>query len=196
MPRLAPSQNPDARQVALRWIEDSAHTDVVERALAHAQRSVWIATANLKDVRLEAPVGSVARAKGRYVSVTEHFASLMNRKVELRLLSASPPSGPFRTSLARRRSLADKAGWLRHCPRVHLKLLIVDGTDLYLGSANFTGAGLGAKADGRRNFELGITTSDHVLVDAAQRRFDRIWTGAECSGCRVRRQCPAPLDRR
>jgi len=98
--------------------------------------------------------------------------------------------------LARRRSLANKAGWLRHCPRVHLKLLIVDGTDLYLGSANFTGAGLGAKAEGRRNFELGITTSDHVLVDAAQRRFDRIWTGAECAGCRVRRQCPAPLDGR
>ncbi len=76
---------------------------------------------------------------------------------------------------------------------MHLKLLAVDGTELYLGSANLTGAGLGAKADARRNFELGVTTTDHVLIDAAQRRFDRIWTGAECKGCQIRRR-PAPLD--
>jgi phosphatidylserine/phosphatidylglycerophosphate/cardiolipin synthase-like enzyme len=77
---------------------------------------------------------------------------------------------------------------------VHLKLVVVDGSEAYLGSANFTGAGMGAKAEGRRNFELGVTTRDHVLVDAAQRRFDRIWSGAECGSCRLRRQCPAPLD--
>jgi hypothetical protein len=53
---------------------------------------------------------------------------------------------------------------------------------------------MGAKGDGRRNFELGVVTSDHVLVDAAQRRFDRIWSGRECKGCRVRDKCPAPLD--
>jgi len=70
----------------------------------------------------------------------------------------------------------------------------VDGTDLYLGSANLTGAGLGAKGAGRRNFELGVSTTDHVLIDAAQRRFDAIWTGRECGACRVRSSCPRPLD--
>ena len=97
-------------------------------------------------------------------------------------------------AMTRRRSLEDTHEWLRQCPRVHLKLIVVDGTELYLGSANFTGAGMGAKGDSRRNFELGVTTSDHVLVDAAQRRFDRIWSGRECKGCRVRDKCPAPLD--
>jgi hypothetical protein len=65
---------------------------------------------------------------------------------------------------------------------------------LYLGSANFTGAGLGAKAEGRRNFELGIVTDDDLLLDAIQARFDRIWTGRECGNCRLRALCPAPLD--
>jgi phosphatidylserine/phosphatidylglycerophosphate/cardiolipin synthase-like enzyme len=83
---------------------------------------------------------------------------------------------------------------LRHCPRVHLKLIVVDGQYLYIGSANFTGAGLGARGEGRRNFELGITTDDDVLLDAAQLRFDRIWQGRECGACKLRSACPKPLD--
>ena len=47
---------------------------------------------------------------------------------------------------------------MRACPRVHLKMIAADGEKLYLGSANFTGAGPGEKSDGRRNVELGIVT--------------------------------------
>ena len=79
---------------------------------------------------------------------------------------------------------------MRACPRVHLKMIAIDGALLYLGSANFTGAGLGAKGDGRRNFEMGILTDDEWLLDEAQARFDRIWRGAECAGCRLRGECP------
>ena len=70
----------------------------------------------------------------------------------------------------------------------------VHGGYLYVGSANFTGAGLGARGEGRRNFELGISTDDDVLLDAAQLRFDRIWSGRECGSCKLRSECPAPLD--
>ena len=80
------------------------------------------------------------------------------------------------------------------CPRVHLKMIAVDGRHLYLGSANLTGAGLGAKAEGRRNFEMGIVTDSEAMLDAAQARFDRIWRGAECAGCKLRGECPRPLD--
>jgi phosphatidylserine/phosphatidylglycerophosphate/cardiolipin synthase-like enzyme len=186
----------EARQVPLRWVEDNAHYDFLLQALSKATVSLWIATANLKDVRLEAPIGSVARARSRYVSVVERFDSLVASGVELRVLHGGAPSRPFRESLARRRGLKKTDAWLRQCPRVHLKMIAVDGADLYLGSANFTGAGFGAKADGRRNFELGVATSDHVMLDSAQRRFDRIWTGKECGGCRVRAHCPKPLDQR
>jgi phosphatidylserine/phosphatidylglycerophosphate/cardiolipin synthase-like enzyme len=83
---------------------------------------------------------------------------------------------------------------MRECPRSHLKLVIVDGAYLYVGSANFTGAGIGAKAEGRRNFEMGVATEDDVLLDQAQLVYDRIWTGSECGGCRLRTLCPGPLD--
>lgn len=191
MPRTAESAS---RAAVVELVADRRHYDEVVRAVTGARVSVWIATANLKDVHLEAPVGTRARARGRYVSITEHFESLVNGGVEVRILHGAAPSRPFRESLARRRGLERPLFELRHCPRVHLKMIAVDGAYLYVGSANFTGAGLGAKSDGRRNFELGFSTDDDVLLDAAQSRFDRIWTGAECESCRLRSECPRPID--
>lgn len=64
----------------------------------------------------------------------------------------------------------------------------------YPGSANLTGAGLGARSDGRRNFEIGILTDDDYLLDAVQAQFDAIWSGRECGACRLRHLCPAPIE--
>jgi phosphatidylserine/phosphatidylglycerophosphate/cardiolipin synthase-like enzyme len=121
------------------------------------------------------------------------FAELAGRGVELRILHATPPSRPFRATLARRPALA-RALQLRACPRVHFKTVVVDGAFVYVGSANWTGAGLGAKGTGRRNFELGFAGSDDGLLDRVQELYDRIWRGAACKGCKLRDVCPSPLD--
>jgi phosphatidylserine/phosphatidylglycerophosphate/cardiolipin synthase-like enzyme len=186
---------PETRTAKVELVADRRHYDeVVMRGISEARVSVWVSTANLKDVHIEAPIGTRARARGEYLSMTERFEELVGRGVEVRILHGAPPSRPFRESLARRRGLKNERFELRHCPRVHLKLIAVDGSYLYLGSANFTGAGLGAKGEGRRNFELGIVTDDDVLLDAAQLRFDRIWSGKECGSCKLRGSCPKPLD--
>jgi phosphatidylserine/phosphatidylglycerophosphate/cardiolipin synthase-like enzyme len=192
---LPPARTAGARQAAVELIRDREHYDaLILGAISDARVSVWIATATLKDVHVEAPIGTRARAAGRYLSMTERFAELSGRGVEIRILHGALPSRPFRASLARQTRMDASRFELRHCPRVHLKLVVVDGASLYLGSANFTGAGLGAKNDGRRNFELGLMTDDDVLLDAAQLRFDRIWSGRECGACRLRSSCPNPLD--
>lgn len=176
-------------------VADSEHYEnVILGALSRARVSVWIGTANVKDIRLEAPVGTRARARGQYESITERLTDLVRRNVEVRILHGGIPSRPFRESLAHSKELVLPRFEMRHCPRVHLKMIAVDGAYLYLGSANFTGAGLGAKAEGRRNFELGISTDDHWLLDATQARFERIWRGRECGACRMRSECPGPLD--
>lgn len=179
----------------MRLIVDREHYDVlVKGAIERACTSVWIGTANVKEMMVEAPIGTRARARGRYISILDVFDDLEKRGVELRLLHAGLPSRAFRAELARHRRLAKGGLAVKQCPRVHLKMIAIDGKSLYLGSANFTGAGLGAKGDARRNFEMGVVTDDDVMLDAAQARFDRIWRGAECAGCRVRDMCPAPLD--
>jgi phosphatidylserine/phosphatidylglycerophosphate/cardiolipin synthase-like enzyme len=73
-------------------------------------------------------------------------------------------------------------------------MVIVDAQMLYVGSANWTGAGLGVKADGRRNFEVGWITRDEHVIDDAQANFQRIWDGSRCRDCQLRSSCEAPLD--
>lgn len=158
---------------------------VVAERLASARESIAIATANVKAMFVE--------RGGRYESVVEVFAELARRGVEIRLLHAELPSRPFRAAFDRRRELVSGGLSLKICPRVHFKAVIVDGAWLYLGSANLTGAGLGAKSEGRRNFEIGIATEDFELLDRTSSLFEAIWSGAECGSCQLREACPDPL---
>lgn len=180
------------RPVRSRLLQGREHYEQVVARLRNVSRSVWIATANLKEMMVEG-----ARATGRrrqYHSVLEILDDLAARGVELRLLHAALPSRPFRDTFDRLPRLVSGGLQLRVCQRVHMKTIVVDGSWLYLGSANWTGAGLGAKGDLRRNFELGIITDDGPTIDSVQELFDRIWRGAECKGCRLRDACEAPLD--
>ena len=83
---------------------------------------------------------------------------------------------------------------MRLCPRVHLKAVIIDGAFLYLGSANWTGAGLGIRSPFKRNFELGVITEDSGMLDLVQGIVDDIWSGKQCGACKLRQRCEAPLD--
>jgi phosphatidylserine/phosphatidylglycerophosphate/cardiolipin synthase-like enzyme len=183
------------RRVEIQLVRDKAHYEqVVMGAVARARVSVWIATANVKGLRVEQTGPRMPRARSAYVSVLTLLDGLAARGVELRLLHAGLPSRAFRADLAKHRRLTKGALAMRRCPRVHLKMIAVDGAQLYLGSANFTGAGLGAKSDRRRNFEAGILTDDDLLLDEMQGVFDAIWTGRECPKCALRAVCPAPID--
>jgi phosphatidylserine/phosphatidylglycerophosphate/cardiolipin synthase-like enzyme len=186
-----------ARAVALELVSGRGHYDRVIRAVLSAHTSVWIATANVKELMVEDGRAAPGRRRNlrhaSYVSVLAGLDELAARGVELRLLHAEIPSRPFREALANHPRLVAGGLALRRCPRVHLKAVIVDGELLYLGSANWTGAGLGAKGSGRRNFELGIVTDDGPLLDQVQSLYEQIWTGGECAACKLRDVCPGPL---
>jgi phosphatidylserine/phosphatidylglycerophosphate/cardiolipin synthase-like enzyme len=213
-----------ARPVAVSLVAGRGHYERVVRAVLEARRSVWIATANVKELYVEDPgafggalrpgvaraapgagrarAGRGARGRGgrgrgdAYRSVLSVFDDLAARGVELRMLHAGFPSRAFRDELEAHPRLLAGGLQLRACPRVHLKAVIVDARLLYIGSANWTGAGLGAKGEGRRNFELGLVTEDDGFLDEIQGMFDHVWRGAACAGCRVRAACDAPLDER
>jgi phosphatidylserine/phosphatidylglycerophosphate/cardiolipin synthase-like enzyme len=188
--------------MALELVGGRGHYERVVRAVMEARRSVWVATANLKELMVEdlravpgrrRTTRTAARPTRSYRSILDVFDELAGRGVELRILHATPPSRPFRATLAKNPRLGRVLA-LRACPRVHFKIVVVDGAFVYVGSANWTGAGLGAKGSGRRNFELGFAGRDDGLLDRAQELFDRVWRGAACKGCKLREICPAPLD--
>ncbi len=189
LPRI-PKPRPNRRTAAIRLLRDAEHVDeVIDLGIRAVKTSVWIATANLKDVHVKAPVGTSARARGRFISLFEELVQAAERGIDVRILHAGPPS-----RVLSQRLKSKSSPLLRRCPRVHLKMIAVDGATLYLGSANFTGAGLGAKGEHRRNFEAGIVTDDEWLLDEMQGTFDAIWTGKHCGSCQLRSECPRPLD--
>jgi len=186
------------RAVAVELIAGRGHYERVIRAVLDAHTSVWIATANVKELMVDDGRAVPGRRRNlrraSYVSVLARLDELAARGVELRVLHGELPSRPFRAQLAKLPRLVAGGLALRRCPRVHMKAVVVDGELLYLGSANWTGAGLGARGSGRRNFELGVVTDDAPLLDQVQSMYERIWTGGECAGCKLRDECPGPLS--
>ncbi len=187
-----------ARAIAIELIGGRGHYERVIGAIRDAHTSVWIATANTKELMVEDSRARPGRRRSHrgsaYVSILALLDELSIKGVELRLLHAELPSGPFREELAQHPRLVAGGLALRRCPRVHMKAVIVDGELLYLGSANWTGAGLGAKGSGRRNFELGMVTGDAQLLDQVQALYEHVWSGGECEGCKLHDECPGPLS--
>jgi phosphatidylserine/phosphatidylglycerophosphate/cardiolipin synthase-like enzyme len=164
---------------------DELYREVILDKLAHARESVLVATSNVKDVQVE--------RGGKFASILALFSELARRGVQLRLLHAELPSRPFRASFEKRRLLTSGGLALKICPRVHFKAVLVDDAWVYVGSANLTGAGLGAKGEGRRNFELGFCTEDFETIDRVKALFEAVWSGAECASCKLRSVCPDPI---
>lgn len=170
---------------------DAGHFQrVVCDGILRAQTSLDISTADFKAMLVPTP----ARGKGRgrdAVSIIEIFRGLTERGVEIRLLHSGVPSGPALRELKRE---LPRGLTIRRCPRLHAKAVVVDCQKMYLGSANLTGAGLGAKSEHRRNFEMGIWTTSAELIDAVMAQFNALWEGRRCVQCQRKNVCPVPLE--
>jgi len=166
---------------------------VLEEAFEKCRHRLFIATADVKELHM--PVsGARRRGRGRGArakSILDVFDDLGKREIEIRLIHSGIPSGPF---LARLKEGVPKTLIMRRCTRVHAKAVIVDGLFMYLGSANLTGAGLGAKSAKRRNFEAGIWTDDASLIDPVADMLEEIWSGGHCERCGRKEHCPEPLE--
>jgi len=161
------------------------HELVLERML-HASRSLWIASANLKDMHVE--------HRRSFRSVLSVFRELARSGVDVRILHAAVPSERYLYSLKEAGLIGAANFTMKRCPRVHFKCVLVDGRWVFLGSPNLTGAGMGAKSEHRRNFELGILTGDAELHHGVLSLFLDVWTGRMCPSCGRKRSCPVPLE--
>jgi len=171
-------------------IDAQHHRRVVLEGMLKATVSLDIATADFKAMLVPDAPGSTRRWGGAK-SIVHCFRRLADRGVEIRLLHAGVPSSAAMREL--KKELPSNLT-IRRCPRLHAKAVIVDCHAMYLGSANLTGAGLGAKADGRRNIEWGIWTHSSALIDATLEQFNQLWEGRTCDDCKRRDICPVPLE--
>jgi len=158
---------------------------VVLGGMLAARVSLDVMTADFKAMLIPEP------GRRRAPSIVAHLRKLAEAGVEIRVLHAGTPSAAALVELKRQ---LPRGLTICRCPRLHAKAVVVDCRAMYLGSANLTGAGLGAKADGRRNFEMGIWTESPALIDAVQEQFNALWEGRRCADCRRKDVCPVPLE--
>ena len=172
----------------MKLITDVDHfVSIVIDGMLKAQNRIWIATANVKD--LHVPGG-----RRKSLPLLSHFEKMQRKGVNIRILHGGKPSAPFLNTLSELTELHQGDGFeMQLCPRVHSKIVIVDSRLAYTGSANLTGAGIGAKSHRRRNFECGVITKNPREIQQLEEYFDGIWIGLFCETCGRRKICPAPV---
>ena len=166
------------------YISDTSHFKEVLSRVLSVKHLLWIGTADIKDLYVD-----VANEKKPFLSL---IAQLIRRGVEVRLIHAKEPGPNFREDFDKYPVLYDRLERVL-CPRVHFKMLVFDGKEVYVGSANLTGAGIGMKAETTRNFEAGILTDDQEIVEKAMNQFDEVWIGKHCKACKRREYCSDPI---
>jgi phosphatidylserine/phosphatidylglycerophosphate/cardiolipin synthase-like enzyme len=153
---------------------------VILDAIPKSTRFLWLATSDLKDLYVH---------KGKkMVPFLEILSDLVDARVSIRLLHAREPGPAFRNDFDVYPRLIDGIERIL-CPRVHFKTVVADGRFAYCGSANLTGAGMGAKSVKRRNFESGFITTDTHLINQIMDQYDSIWMGSHCKACGRKRYC-------
>lgn len=167
------------------YIANEAHYDQVIERIKDVKKSLWIGTADIKDLYVK---------DGRSTEpLLEVLSDLAKKGVAIRLIHAKEPGPAFRQDFDKYPALIDGMERVL-CPRVHFKIIVFDLKTAYVGSANLTGAGLGMKGENTRNFEAGVLSSNKDFVKNATEQFDSVWMGAHCKGCRRKEFCGDPIE--
>lgn len=165
-----------------KYIKNEEHYKEVLSKASKVKEAIWIGTADIKDLYVgDEPFLGV-------------LAELVKKGIDVRLIHAKEPGPIFREEFDRYPVLIKKLQ-RQLCPRVHFKIVVFDYREVYVGSANLTGAGIGAKGANKRDFEAGILTDEFKIVDAACEQFDSVWTGKHCKQCLRKQMCGAPISK-
>ena len=148
-----------------KYISNSDHYKEVLSHVNDVKNTLWIGTADIKDLYVE-----VGKQKLPFLGL---LAKLIDKGVEIRLIHAKEPGPAFREDFDKYPILFNRLERVL-CPRVHFKMIAFDCKEVYIGSANLTGAGIGMKSENTRNFEAGILTDEPQIVDQAMEQFDNV----------------------
>lgn len=166
------------------YIANEAHYDQVIEQIKTVKKTLWIGTADIKDLYVKDGRGTKP--------LLEVLSDLAKKGVAIRLIHAKEPGPAFRQDFDKYPALIDGMERVL-CPRVHFKIMIFDFKMAYVGSANLTGAGIGMKGENTRNFEAGILSTNKDFVKNAASQFDSVWMGSFCKSCKRKEFCSDPI---
>lgn len=166
------------------YIANDAHYEQVIERIKDVKKTLWIGTADIKDLYVKDCRGTKP--------LLEVLSDLVKKGVAIRLIHAKEPGPAFRQDFDKYPALIEGVERVL-CPRVHFKIIIFDLKMAYVGSANLTGAGIGMKGENTRNFEAGILSTNKDFVKNAAEQFDSVWMGSFCKSCKRKEFCSDPI---
>ena len=153
------------------YVADEEHYTQVFKRMTEVKHSLKIATGDLKNF-----VVSVEYDGGEdKLRLCDFFLSLVERGVHVQVVSMDPFYFYLYTKKSCPQLLEHPLFDLRYKGHCHMKVFIFDDECAYFGSANITGAAIGKRASGRRNYEAGMLVWGPTMIQAPLCHFDKVW---------------------
>ncbi|MBD3191041.1 MAG: hypothetical protein GF308_10375 [Candidatus Heimdallarchaeota archaeon] len=156
---------------------------IVHNGFMKAKNHIWFTSAKTTDFMIPNPRTKEA------MQFSQRLYQLARRGIKIKfILAPREEEKKFYQKLKEVENIEFK-----FCYDMHMKIILIDSTWLYFGSANLTGAGLGSRTrKGRNNFEIGAITIDKEPILTIVRLFTEIWQGKYCAGCHQKKRgyCP------
>jgi len=154
--------------------------EIINNGLLKAQKYVWISGAKVGDFLVVNP----KTKEGEHI--TKKIYQMAQRGVKFKFILA--PHEKKKTYKNAKTFYQKLQGIdnieFEFCYDMHMKVILVDGTWMYFGSANLTGAGIGSRTrKGRNNFEIGTITIDQRAIEPIETQLQDIWIANECKDC-------------
>lgn len=163
---------PLPRPIGVHYLEDKDISMVLIPEIAHAKKSIKIATSNFKNLFIKRS------------SIFDILERKVNEGVKVQILCMDINPGADEEMRKHSALMENKALFkLKICPRSHMKMMAFDYETAYVGSANLTNAAIGSRKDKPMNFENGIITDNENLVVRAIGHFDKVWLKSACDNC-------------
>lgn len=152
------------------YIADEEHYTEVFRRMTEVERSLKIATGDLKNfnVTIESEEGE------EKLPLYEFFLSLVERGVHVQVVCMKPLGFFLKAKKNCPQLLGNPLFELRYNGHNHMKIFIFDDECAYFGSANITEAAIGKRAPGKRNHEAGMLVWG-PMIEAPLRHFEKSW---------------------
>jgi len=178
------------KSVGTLLVTNEDHYQVVIDKICAAKSSIKLMTANFKRFKLK----PTDKQGDKYNDGTPFIKYLMAKAVQgvsVQII-CSRPSPSFTEEWKEYYQQMGKPELFdyKFCERNHAKVVIIDDTTCYVGSANVTPAGLGQGIFTPGNFEAGILTEEPAIVSSVKELFTKIWNGVYCDGCHRIKDCP------
>ncbi|MBO5627574.1 MAG: helix-turn-helix domain-containing protein [Aeriscardovia sp.] len=164
------TEKPESKD-GLKYVAEEEHFTEVFKMMTEVKHSLKIATANLKNFSVEIGKG-VAVEKLR---LCDFFLLLVERGVQVQVVCMKPFGFYLYAKENCPKLLENPLFELRCNEQNHMKVFIFDDECAYIGSANITGAAIGKRASGNRNYEAGMLVWGPNMIQYPIRHFEKVW---------------------